>query len=436
MTSAAEAPARADVSMTPKVEAWKWSVVVMLLLATVVNYMDRQALGSVASFIKKDFQLKEAGYGSIEAWFGYSYALFLIISGFLADRLDLRWLYATALLVWSAAGFATGFATTLVGLQVCRVVLAAAEAFNWPVAVGVVKRLFPREQQSFANSVFNTGVTFGAVFTPLLVLTMVAPDGGGWRSVFKVVGLAGLVVAGLWLWSTRGARGLEMALPARPESAGAGTLPSRVPFFAVFRMRRFWITAAVGFTANFTFHLYRVWLPRHLVVDLKFTDRQLQGLLIAFYMTADLGSVVIGLVSRRLVRPGRSVDRVRKIVVVLSAMLCLVATPLVAQPGRAVMVPLYCLVGAGTMGMMAMFYSLVQDITPGHTSKCLGVIGATAWFVISRIHEPIGHYADLHAPAIGKFAVMLLIAGALPTVAALFALTWPEKRAPALGQNG
>jgi ACS family hexuronate transporter-like MFS transporter len=432
MTSAGEAPARANISNTStpsKVEAWKWGVVVMLLLATVVNYMDRQALGSVSSFIKRDFQLKEAGYGSIEAWFGYSYALFLVISGFLADRLTLRWLYAAALLVWSGAGFATGFATTLVGLQVCRVVLAAAEAFNWPVAVGVVKRLFPREQQSFANSVFNTGVTFGAVFTPLLVLAMVAPDGSGWRSVFKVVGLAGLGVAGLWLWSTRGARGMEMALPARHDGAGgAGAVVPRVPFFAVFGMRRFWITAAVGFTANFTFHLYRVWLPRHLVVDHKFTDRQLQGLLIAFYMTADLGSVVIGLVSRRLVRPGRSVDRARKIVVVLSAMLCLVATPLVAQPGRAVMVPLYCLVGAGTMGMMAMFYSLVQDITPGHTSKCLGVIGATAWFVISKIHEPIGHYADVHAPAIGKFAVMLLVAGALPTLAALFALTWPEKR--------
>jgi ACS family hexuronate transporter-like MFS transporter len=430
MTTAAEAPARAAVSTAPKVESWKWIVVVMLLLATVVNYMDRQTLGSVSSYIKTDFGLKEAGYGSIEKWFGYSYALFLVISGFLADRLNLRWLYATALLIWSAAGFASGFVTTLVGLQVCRVVLAAAEAFNWPVAVGVVKRLFPREQRSFANSVFNTGVTFGAVFTPLLVLVMVAPDGSGWRSVFKVVGLAGLVVAGGWLWSTRGARGMEMALPARQEETGG------VPFYKVFGMRRFWITAAVGFTANFTFHLYRVWLPRHLVVDHKFTDRQLQGLLIAYYMTADLGSVVIGFVSRRLVRPGRSVERARKIVVVLSALLCLVATPLVLQPGRAVMVPLYCLVGAGTMGMMAMFYSLVQDITPGHTSKCLGVIGATAWFVISKIHEPIGHYADLHAPAIGKFAVMLLIAGALPLLAAFFALTWPEKRDPAAGQNG
>ena len=413
------------------IPSWKWGIVVMLLLATVVNYMDRQTIGSVASFIKKDFQLKEEGYGSLEAWFGYSYAVFLIVSGFLADKWDLRWLYAGALLVWSAAGFATGYVTTLLELQLCRAVLGAGEAFNWPVAVGVVRRLFPRDSQVFANSVFNSGVTFGAVFTPLLVIGMVGPDGHGWRILFKVVGFAGLVVVVLWLWATRGVRATEMSRPSRQELV---TAPA-VPFRAVFSMRTFWITMAVGVAANLTWALYRVWLPRHLVVDLKFTDKQLQGLLIAFYLTADLGGIAIGFLSRRLVRRGHSVERARKIVVCLSALICLVATPLVAQPGRAIMVPLYCLVGAGIMGMFAMFYSLVQDIVPGHTAKCLGTIGATVWLISSKVHPMVGRYADTHAPAMGKFAPMLRAAGALPLLAALFALTWPETRAPAAGQN-
>jgi ACS family hexuronate transporter-like MFS transporter len=417
------------------VARWKWVIVVMLLLATVVNYMDRQTIGSVSSFIKRDFLLKEEGYGSLESWFAYTYAIFLIVSGFLADRWDLRWLYAVALLVWSGAGFATGFVTSLVGLQVCRAVLGAGEAFNWPVAVGVVRRLFPREARAFANSVFNTGVTFGAVFTPLLVLAMVGADGSGWRALFKVVGFAGLIVVGLWLWATRGERAKEMSVPTEEERVIAPT----VPFRAVFLMRTFWITLAVGFTANLTWALYRVWLPRHLVVDLKFTDKQLQWLLIAFYLTADLGSIAIGFLSRRLVGPHRSVERARKIVCLVSALICLVATPLAMQPGRNVLVPLYCLVGAGIMGMFAMFYSLVQDIVPGHTSKCLGLIGATVWLVSSQVHPRVGHYADTHAPAIGKFAPMLLAAGALPLIAALFALTWPEKRAaaeaPAAAQN-
>jgi hypothetical protein len=85
------------------------------------------------------------------------------------------------------------------------------------------------------------------------------------------------------------------------------------------------------------------------------------------------------------------------------------------------------------MGGFALFYSFCQDIVPGHTSKIMGTIGASGWFIISRLHPLVGRYADTHAPAIGKFSPMLLVAGALPLLAAVFALTWPEK--PAVPAN-
>ena len=102
--------------------AWKWWVCGLLLLATMINYMDRQALGSTAGFIKEDFRLTEEGYGWVEFWFGLAYGLFQVPAGFLSDRLHLRWLYAGALLLWSAAGFATGLAGSVVALMACRVV--------------------------------------------------------------------------------------------------------------------------------------------------------------------------------------------------------------------------------------------------------------------------------------------------------------------------
>ena len=114
----------------------------------------------------------------------------------------------------------------------------------------------------------------------------------------------------------------------------------------------------------------------------------------------------------------------------IAAGLCLVATPVVFSPGRAFMYPLYCLVGAGIMGVFAMFYTFVQDISPQHTSKCLGLAGALAWFVNSQLHPLVGRFADTHAPAMGKFAPMILVAGVLPLLAALFALTWHEKPEP------
>ena len=403
---------------------WKWGVVVLMLFATVINYLDRAALGNLSSYIKNDFHLNNEGYGRLEEWFGYSYAVFLIVSGFLADRWSLRWLYAGALLVWSAAGFATGFVNTVLQLQLCRVLLGAGEAFNWPVAVGTVRRIMPRESQSFANGIFNSGMTFGAVLTPILVLLMVnAKTGEGWRDLFKIVGALGSLWVVFWLWGTRGDRAREMTPAPKQESTGTA-----LPFLAVFKLRTFWITMAVGIAVNLAWHLYRVWLPRHFVEDLKFSDKDLQYLLMGYYLTADLGSITFGYLTKKVIASGRPVEKARKIVVLLAAVVCLMATPALFSPGRWVMVPLYYVVGAGIMGVFAMFYSFVQDIDPAHTSKCLGLIGATVWFIVSQLHPRIGHFADTHDTPFGKFAPMLLAAGALPLLAALFARTWPEKR--------
>lgn len=406
------------------IPAWKWGVVVLMLFATVINYLDRQAMGNLSSFIKKDFKLDNEGYGRLEAWFGYTYAVFLVIAGFLADRWSLRWLYAGALLVWSAAGFATGFVGVLIEMQICRAVLGAGEAFNWPVAVGTVRRIIPRESQAFANGVFNSGMTIGAVLTPILVLLMVNKvTGEGWRSLFRIVGALGSLWVVFWLWNTRGSRAAEMS--PRPEDRATA-----VPFWHVFRLRTFWITMAVGIAVNMAWHLYRVWLPRTLVDDLKFNDEQLQYLLMAYFLTADLGSILFGYIAKRAITPTRPVERARKLILMAAALVCLAALPALVTPGRWVMVPLYCIVGAGIMGVFAMFYSFVQDILPEHTSKCLGMIGATVWFMTSILHPLIGRFADKVETPIGKFPPTLLAAGALPLLAALIALTWPEKRDP------
>jgi ACS family hexuronate transporter-like MFS transporter len=395
----------------------------MMLFATTINYMDRQTLGSISSFIKADFHLGEEGYGNLEAAFGYSYAVFLLVAGFLADRANLRWLYPAALLVWSAAGFATGFVETLFQLQVCRIILGAGEAFNWPVAVGIIGRIIPRESRALANGLFNSGLTVGAVLTPLLVLALVKPDGDGWRRMFLIIGAIGLIWVVVWQMVTRGERAHEIA---RSPSQAAET--STVPFASVFALRKFWIVLVLCTAVNMSWHFYRVWLPRHLVTDLKFTNEQLQYLLIAFYLTADVGSIAIGFLARKLVTPTCSVERSRKMILLFASGLCLMATPLVLIPGRGIMIPLYCIVGAGLMGVFAILYAFMQDISPQHTSKCLGIMGSFVWFINSWLHPLVGRYADTHNNPMGKFAPMILVAGVLPLLASLFALTWPENK--------
>src|SRR5205814_6678300 len=102
-------------------------------------------------------------------------------------------------LLWSAAGFATGLAGSVVALMACRVILGIGEAFNWPCAVGIVRRVIPLESRGLANGIFHSGASVGAVLTPLIVLLLVGQSGENWRLVFQMIGTAGLVWAILWL---------------------------------------------------------------------------------------------------------------------------------------------------------------------------------------------------------------------------------------------
>lgn len=409
-----------DVDHAP-IAAWRWGVVWLMFLATLINYMDRQTLGSTAKYIKDEFRLTEEGYGWIEFWFTISYGLFQIPAGYLADRLNLRWLYPCALLVWSAAGFAAGLAETVVMLSMCRIVLGMAEAFNWPCAVGLVRRLIPLESRSLANGIFHSGASAGAILTPLLVLLLVGAQAENWRLLFQVVGGHGIVWAGLWFWFIRGERAEEISRPAQDDGSGGATgLPP--PFFRILLLRQFWITLTVGITVNICWHFYRVWLPRFLDVDLQFSQDSIQLILVGFYIAADLGSMGAGYLTRRLTFAGFSVERSRKVVLIATSLLCTLSTPAALLLTPWLTLPLIFLVAVGAMGGFPIYFALNQETAPRQTALCLGVTGSVSLLSIGVLNPPIGHLVD----RIGTFAPSLIVVGFVPLIGSLVCLLWPE----------
>lgn len=412
----------------PPIAAWRWGVIWLMFLATLINYMDRQTLGSTARYIKDEFQLTEEGYGWVEFYFIFCYGLFQIPAGYLADRLNLRWLYAAALLVWSAAGFCTGLADTVFILSLCRMVLGIGEAFNWPCAVAIVRRLIPLESRSLANGIFHSGASAGAVLTPLLVILLVGDRPENWRLLFQVVGALGLLWALLWFTFIRGRSAEAIAgrqddMDRNSSAEFADTPPS---FAHVFRLRQFWITLAVGIAVNICWHFYRVWLPRFLDVDLRMSQHDIQFVLIGFYVAADLGSLTSGYLTRRLTYAGFSVERSRKLVLLFSSLLCLLSTPaaLFAQPW--VTIPLILLVAVGAMGGFPIFFALNQETAPRQTALCLGVTGSLSLLSIAVLNPPIGWMVD----RIGTFGPSLIAIGCVPLIGALIGLLWPESDLP------
>src|SRR5436309_15190001 len=93
------------------VSAWRWWVCALLFLATTLNYMDRIALNQMAVRIQTALSLDDVQYSRLESGFSLSFALGALLTGFVVDRVSVRWVYPFMVLGWSAAGVLTGYAT-------------------------------------------------------------------------------------------------------------------------------------------------------------------------------------------------------------------------------------------------------------------------------------------------------------------------------------
>lgn len=405
------------------IPAWKWGLVWLLFLATMINYMDRQTMQATSShLIREFFDGKERGYGEVESAFQYAFAAAQIVAGFLVDRFNVRWIYVLALMVWSAAGVCTGLVNTIHALILCRVVLGAAEAFNWPCAVTVVRRVLPLEARSLANGIFHSGASIGAALTPILAWAMIGPSGENWRTLFIVVGAVGAAWAILWFIVIRGdrARQIEEKFASSGSPTTAGPAPS---FLGVLLGRRFWIAMTVSLTVNVCWHFFRAWLPRILRRDLEYTETQMLWMLAGFFVAADIGSLLAGYTTRMLTHAGFSVERSRKLVSTATSLLCLLAIPVAFRPEPWLTVPLVLIVAAGAMGGFANMFALAQETTAWHTAKVVGLAGALPWAVLAFLNPIIGGRAD----ETGSFAEAVIIVAFVPLAGSLIGWCWPEK---------
>src|SRR4051812_22121736 len=190
-----------DVTGQPRVRtsAWKWSVCGLLLLASAINYMDRQTLSNAAVRITTQFDLRQEQYGNMELVFGWAFAVGSTLFGIAVDRVSVRWLYPVVLTLWSVVGFATGLVHSYGGLLLCRTFLGLFEGGHWPCAVKTTQLLLEPRDRAMGNGVLQSGASIGAIATPLIMSAMLTSQLESWRMPFQVVGAAGLLWVVFWL---------------------------------------------------------------------------------------------------------------------------------------------------------------------------------------------------------------------------------------------
>src|SRR2546423_8116226 len=111
----------------------RFAIMVMLFVTVVINYLDRSNLSITAPAMRAELGLDTAQMGLILSAFGWTYALCQIPGGWLVDRVTPRVLYATLILLWSAATILLGFTYSVAGLMVIRLLIGALEAPSYPI---------------------------------------------------------------------------------------------------------------------------------------------------------------------------------------------------------------------------------------------------------------------------------------------------------------
>jgi predicted MFS family arabinose efflux permease len=204
-------------SQNPPREASKfqrWYALALLTGIFAANSIDRNVMAVVLEPVKGELQLSDAAMGTlVGAAHTVALALFVIPMGLLADRVNRVWLVSGLVIVWSALTSMGALANSYLSLLLMRAGVGAAEAGSPPASVALIADMFPAKQRPTALSTFYLAAAIGTG-TIFLMGGYVAHH-FGWRTVFIIAGIPGLLLGVLLLTTVRDPRP-----PIRSEARG------------------------------------------------------------------------------------------------------------------------------------------------------------------------------------------------------------------------
>ncbi|SHJ09094.1 MFS transporter, ACS family, D-galactonate transporter [Pseudozobellia thermophila] len=316
----------------PKMTKKRYSVLAMVFITVVINYLDRTNISIAASALQNDLGLDSVQLGYIFSAFAWTYAILQIPGGFVADRLNSRLLYALLLALWSIATLVQGMVNSFAALLGLRASIGVFEAPSYPINNLVVSRWFPESERASAIGIYTSGQFLGMAF--LLPILAIIQSHLGWRGLFYVSGAVGLLWALVWYLRYRDPQNHKTVskdeLEMIKKGGGVfedGTKSGMVPDFnlsdikKVFSYRKLWGVYLGQFCLGATSIFFLTWFPTYLV-KYRGLDFIQSGFLASLpYLAAFVGVLMSGFGSDLMVRKGFSPEVSRKAPVLLGLLL-------------------------------------------------------------------------------------------------------------------
>jgi MFS transporter, ACS family, D-galactonate transporter len=356
-------------------------VIALLALAALINYIDRGNLSIAASLLKEELSLSASQLGILLSSFFWTYSLFLPVSGWLADRFDVKWVMAIGFFLWSGATAVTGGLHTFGALLAARLMLGMGESVAYPCYARTLVRHVPEVGRGFANALIAAGVGCGPALGTFFGGTLMARY--GWRPFFIVLGFLSMAWLIPWFaWMPRGGNAIS-----RVERNSAR-------FVQLLRQRSMWGTCGGLFGANYVLYFEITWLPYYLMRERHFSMGTMAKISTAGYLCYSAGAAVFGWISDRWIAAGGSPTQVRKTFAGVGA-------------GTAGLLLLGCALAGPTVSVILLLMAFVAG----------GMCGSNIWAITQTLAGPrmagrwtgfqnfLGNLAGIIAPAVTGFVV-------------------------------
>ncbi|WP_298196565.1 MFS transporter [Novosphingobium sp.] len=324
----------------------RWLIVSLVALATIINYIDRGALGLLWPEISRDLGMTKLDYAVILNVFTFAYAFGQSLFGKVFDWIGTRVGFVLSIVIWSAATILHALAGGIASFALYRGLLGTAEAGNWPGATKANAEWFPVRERALAQGIFNSGAAIGGIISAPVVAWLFVFL-GGWQATFIVIGALGFLWLIPWLIVYKsgpeshpwlGAEERTYILTGQRDPAVSEVVTYAPSARELLSRRESWGVILAALFIDPIWWLFVGWLPLYLSETYGFGVGEIGRYAWVPYVGAMLGAWFGGGLAQRWIQSGWTVDRTRKTVIALGGAIMLAAllltiraaTPLIA----------------------------------------------------------------------------------------------------------
>jgi ACS family hexuronate transporter-like MFS transporter len=407
---------------TQRIGYYRYRILALVFMATTINYFDRSIVGVMAPTLQRLFDWSNKDYAAIMVSFKIAYGIGLLFMGGIIDKFGTKIGYTISIAIWSIFGMlhaAIRPAFSLIGFMVARFGLGIGESGNFPAAIKTVAEWFPKKDRAFATGIFDASTSVGAILAPFIVGAVVSIEGNNWQIPFLFTGVLSALWVYLWIRTYKKPEDhpkLSKEELAYINSDSEVESIEKIPWLKLLPKRETWAFALTTLTDG-VWWFYLFWGAKFLGEQFGVDIKNIGVPFLIIFVMADAGSLLGGLASGALIKKGWSINKARKITMLVCAIIILPVAfvPVIASKWLAVF--LIGFAAAGHQSWSINGYTLVSDVFPKKATasvigigKMVGVAMAIiADIALGAVLDTAGNSGYFWAFIIAGFSYILIL---------------------------